>query len=209
MTSDENRLPQKRKRTLNSKLTSEDNVHQDAVKHRKLMAQSTSSQLTQPKAKLIPHRSRSASVEVVDDQDNLYRHNAGTPRDPDTLLESVYDDEWETLMERSRNEASASTKGKGKLQDPKANSKSRKQRGHSASVEDVDDQDNFSRRNAGRPRDPNTIIESTDDDEYESPVDHAPKKKATTSRKSSWKAAPKIVDDADGLQEDADEAELG
>jgi hypothetical protein len=175
------------------------------------MAQSTSSQLTHPKAKLIPHRSRSASIEVVDDQDNFSRRNAGTPRDPNTLLESVYDDEWETLMERSRNEASASTKGKGKLQDPKANSqaKSRQQHGRSASVEDVDDQDNFSRRNAGRPRDPNTIIESTDDDEYESPVDHAPKKKATTSKKSSRKAAPKIVDDADGLQEDADEAELG
>jgi len=63
------------------------------------MAQPTLSQLTQPTAKLMPHHSRSASVEVVDDQDSLHHHNAGTPQDPNTILESVYDDEWASRSE--------------------------------------------------------------------------------------------------------------
>ena len=204
MSSHENGLPHKRKCTLNSKLLSEDNVHHDAVKHRKLMAQSTSSQSTQPTARLMPTRTRSASVEVVDDQDNLHRYNAGTPQDPNTILESVYDDEWETLIERSRTKASASKKGKGKPQDPKAISKPKQQSHRSASVEDIDDQDNFSCQNAGRPRDPNTILEPVEDDEYLSPVEPASKKKMSTSRNPSQKAVPKEND----LQEDADEAEL-
>ena len=86
-------LPQKRKRFLNAKLIPEDNVHEDAVKRRKLIAQPPSSQSTQPTAKLIPHRSCSASVEAVDDEDYLSRQNAGRPRDPNTIIESVYDDE--------------------------------------------------------------------------------------------------------------------
>jgi hypothetical protein len=149
----------------------EDNVHHDAVKHRKLMAQSTSFQLTQPTTKLMPHHSHLASVEGADDQDNLHHQNMGTPRDPNTVLESVYDDEWESLMERSRSKASASTKGKGRPQDQKATSKPEQQLHRSASVEDIDDQDNFSHRNAGRPCDPNTILESVeDDDKYQSQV---------------------------------------
>lgn len=89
--------------------------------------------------------SHSASVEVVDDQDSLHHHNVDTLQDPNTILESVYDDEWESLMERSRSKASASTKGKGRPQDPKATSKPIQQHRCSASVEDIDDQDNFSR----------------------------------------------------------------
>jgi hypothetical protein len=170
------------------------------------MAQSTSSQLTQPTAKLMPHCSRSASVEVVDDQDNLYHHNAGTPQDPNMILESVY--QCETLMERGRRKASATTKGREKHQDLKGKPKPKQQHACSASVEEVDDEDNVPHKNAGRPRDPNTIPESVDDDEYVSPVEHAPKKKVT-SRKSSRKSAPKVVENEGGLQEDADEAELG
>lgn len=59
-------LPEKRKRIPNAKLISEDNVHEDAVKRRKLIAQPLS---TQPRAKPILHRSCSASVEAVDDED--------------------------------------------------------------------------------------------------------------------------------------------
>ncbi len=203
-------LPQKRNHTLNAKLISKDNVHQDAIKHRKLMAKSTSSQLTQLTAKLMLHRSCSASVEVVDDQDNLYHHNAGTPRDPNTILESVYDDQWETLMDRGRRKASATTKGKEKLQDPKGKPKPKPKQQHacSGSVEEVDDKDNVFHKNAGRPRDPNTILESVDDNDNVSPVEHAPKKKVTTSGKSSWKSAPKVVENEGGLQEDADKAKL-
>ena len=69
----------------------------------------------------------------------------------------------------------------------------------------VDDEDDLSRQNAGRPRHPNTIIESVDDDEREA---LAAKKKVATSRKPSRKAAAEVVEEEDGLQEDADEAEL-
>ena len=64
----------------------------------------------------------------------------------------------------------------------------------------------YSSKNAGRSQDPNTILESVDDDEYESPVEHAPKKKTTTLRKPFHKSAQK---DEGGLQEYAAEAELG
>ena len=105
------------------------------------MAQSTSSQLTRPTAKLMPQRSHSESVEEVDDQDNLYHHNAGTPRDPNTILECVYDDEWETTMRRGRQKASATTKGKEKHQDPKGQPKPKQRHARLASVEEVDDED--------------------------------------------------------------------
>jgi ribosomal protein L35 len=195
-------LPQKRKCIPNAKLISEDNVHEDAVKRRKLIAQPLS---TQPTAKPIPHRSRSASVAAVDDEDDLSRRNAGRPRDPNTIIESIYDDETDKPAERLRSKGSASTKGKGAAKPHGTNSKSGQQHRRSASVEVVDDEDDISRRNAGRPRDPNTIIESVYDDETETP---ASKKGVATSRKPSRKAVAEVVEEEDGLQEDADEAEL-
>jgi hypothetical protein len=147
-----------------------------------------SSQSTQPKAKPITDRRRSASVEAVDDEDNLSHQNAGRPQDPNTIIESVYDDEWESLMERSRSKGSASTKGKGaaKPQGPPTNSKSKQQHRRSASVEEVNDEDNLSLRNVY-------------DDESETP---ASKKKVATSKKPSRKAAAEVVEEEDGLQED-------
>ena len=83
--SPEETLPAKRKRTLNSKLTSEDNVHQDVVKRRKLelhttqQKNSTSKNLfhpsTQnPKPSVATSKqhssSRQVSVEEVDDDVN-------------------------------------------------------------------------------------------------------------------------------------------
>jgi len=101
-------------------------------------------------------------------------------------------------------------KGKGRPQDPKATSKPKQQHHRSASVEDINDQDNFSRWNAGRPRDPNIILKSVDDDdEYQSPVEPVSRKKTTASRNPSRKAVPKVVEDENCLEEDADEAELG
>jgi len=150
------------------------------------------------------HR-RLASVEAVDDEDDLSHRNAGRPQDPNTIIKSMYDDEWETLIEKLRSKRSASTKGKGAAKPQGPQTKSKQQHRRLASVEAVDDEDDLSRRNAGRPRDPNTIIESVYDDETETP---ASKKKVATSRKPSWKAVAEDAEEEDGLQEDADEAEL-
>jgi len=206
----DNNLPNKRKRTLNSKLTSEDNVHEDAVKRRKLVAtQSTSV----PKS--IPCTpTRSASVEVVDDEENSQRRNAGRPQDPNAILESV-NEGYESLVEPpSKKKTSAPPKkdthhGSAKPQGPQI-PKSTQQRTRSASVEVVDDEEIFHRQNAGRPRDPSVILESVDDDEYESPVECNPKRKSSGSTKKPRKAVGRSVEpDEEVLQENADEAELG
>jgi len=34
-----------------------------------------------------------ASIDILDDDENHFRHNAGTPKNPDTILESVEDDD--------------------------------------------------------------------------------------------------------------------
>jgi len=206
-------LPNKRKRMLNSKITSEDNVHEDAVKRRKLVA----TQLTSvPKS--IPHtRTRSASVEVVEDEENSHPRNAGRPQDPNAILESVNEDRYESLVEPpSSKKTSALPKkdahhgsAKRLSQGPQIPN-STQQRTRSASVEVVEDEENSHRRNAGRPRDPSVILESVNEDESESPVKHNPKRKSSTSTKKLRKAAGEPVGtDEEVLQEDADEAELG
>ena len=83
-------------------------------------------------------------------------------------------------------------------------------RTRSASVEVVDDEENFHRQNAGRPQDPSVILESVDDDEYESPIERNHKRKSSTSTKKPRKAVRKSVEpDEENLQENADETELG
>jgi len=72
---DDDNLPNKRKRTLNSKLTSEDNVHEDAVKRRKLVA----TQFTSVPKSIPCTRTRSASVEEVEEEENSSWQNAGRP----------------------------------------------------------------------------------------------------------------------------------
>jgi hypothetical protein len=119
----DNNLPAKRKRTLNSKLTSEDNVHRDAVKRRQLegMQSSANTSVT------ANHSSRQASVEAINDH---VHHNAGPPKNPKSILEGTDDesdedsglqeetDEQElskatihTLFDRSSHLSSAPPKG--------------------------------------------------------------------------------------------------
>lgn len=99
-------LPAKRKRTLNYKLASEDNVHLDAVKRRKFLtsqqkttgstASTTSkipfrsaSQNSQPSVTSKHHSSRQGSVEEVDDnQDHAY-----PPKKPNAILEDSDSDD--------------------------------------------------------------------------------------------------------------------
>ncbi len=123
-------LPTKRKRTINPKLLHNDNMSSDAVKRQKLealkfnqtlgplasssqsIAATTSStdtgahlSLTAPSAPSTSAPSTcQASVKIVDDDDH-FRPNAGTPKNPDTILESVhYDDDTDftPLVARKR-----------------------------------------------------------------------------------------------------------
>jgi hypothetical protein len=101
-------LPTKRKRTINPKLLDDDNVSSDAVKRRKVEALKSTTraqisgtsatsqfssrpQSSQPTTQSKPS-SRQASVEAVHDDNNTTCHNAGIPRNPSTILESVDDD---------------------------------------------------------------------------------------------------------------------
>jgi hypothetical protein len=103
---DENRetLPAKRKRTINPKLISEDNVHQDAVKRRRQHGQHPNPALhsaTQnPKTSVTekPPYSRHAPVEEHDDDDNRVFPNPA-PRNPRPIPEASEssDDEIEIL----------------------------------------------------------------------------------------------------------------
>jgi len=81
-------LRTKRKRTVNPKLLDNDNMSIDAIKRHKVEATKTVTQI-QPK----PSTNRQASVEVVDDVDDISCHNAGIPTNPNTILESANDDD--------------------------------------------------------------------------------------------------------------------
>ena len=147
---DNNNLPTKRKRTLNPKLTSEDNVHQDAVKRRQALQSHTKT------SGATGHSSRRASVEVVDDPEDHVLRNAGRPKNPNSILESTDDelDEAGQHATKRRKGAHSHAKTSGAV----SNSSRR------ASVEVVDDPEDHIRRNAGLPKNPNSILESTNDE---------------------------------------------
>jgi hypothetical protein len=93
-------LLSKRKRTVNPKLLDDDNVSNDAIKRRKLEALKAKSvtQISAPQAlSNVSHSnsstSRHASVEAVDDNENIHLPNAGSPKNPNTIIESVADDD--------------------------------------------------------------------------------------------------------------------
>ena len=143
-----NNLPTKRKRTLNPKLISEDNVHHDAVKRRQALQSHKTSGATS-------RSSRRASVEAVDDPEDRALRNAGPPKNPNSILEATNDelDEASQLVAKCRKGAHSHTKTSGT-----GSHSSRR-----ASVEVVDDPEDHIRRNAGRPKNPNSILEATDD----------------------------------------------
>jgi len=88
----------KRKRTVNPKLLNDDNVSIDAIKRRELEALNALKSVTPPQASSnVSHSnsstSRRASVEAVDDNENIHLPNAGSPKNPNTIIESVADDD--------------------------------------------------------------------------------------------------------------------
>jgi hypothetical protein len=98
--SSEPKLPTKRKRTLTSKITDEDNVHEDAIMRRKLAqltqpAPPTTSGTKPPKAKASQPLTKlpdcQPSVEAVEEEDDDTYQNADQPRNPNAILEEVED----------------------------------------------------------------------------------------------------------------------
>jgi len=111
----------KRKRTVNSKLLDSDNMLGEAIKHRKLAASETShppgrtsgskastsastnlnTRPAQPSyTNSSKASSRQASVENLDDEEDILCHNAGRPRNSNHVLEST-DDEDELQQDRT------------------------------------------------------------------------------------------------------------
>jgi hypothetical protein len=171
----ENNLPSKRKRTLNPKLISEDNVHEDAVKRRQAQFHSKTPGTTSLS-------SRQASVEAVDEPEDHIRRNAGHPKNPNSILEGTDD---EPLDEPSQHSVK-------RQKQTHSHTKTTHTAGHSsrqASVEAIDNPQDHIRRNAGHPKNPNSILEGTDDEQD---------KRAAT-------------EDIEGpeLQKETDEEELG
>ncbi len=147
-------LPAKRKRTLNSKLTSKDNVHKDAVKRRQGLPS---------KAKITTTTSRSsrqASLEAIDDDEEQVRRNAGPPNNPNSILEATdeeSDDKGiENLVKRCKH-FHPQTKTMAMTSCSS----------HQASVKAIDDDEDHLRCNAGPPKNTNSILEATGDEKVE------------------------------------------
>ncbi len=83
-------IPNKRKQTVNPKLLDSDNMSIDAIKRRKVEAMKT---VTQPQTQPKPSTSQRVTVEEVEDNDDIGCSNAGTPTNPNTILESANDDD--------------------------------------------------------------------------------------------------------------------
>ena len=189
---DNNNLPAKRKRTLNPKLTSEDNVHHEAVKRRQELQSQTKTSGT------ASHSSRQASVEAVDDPEDRVCRNAGRPKNPKSILEATDDEEDE--------EDEASQQAAKRRKEKHVHTKTSGTASHSnrqASVEAVDDPQDHIRHNAGRPKNPNLIIEDTDDESnigYQHAIKRRQEKQlrtktSGTASHSSRQASVEAVDD--------------
>ena len=82
-------IQNKRKWIVNPKLLDSDNMSINAIKHCKVEAMKT---VTQPQTQPKPFTSQWVSVEVVKDND-MCCHNAGTPTNPNIILESANDED--------------------------------------------------------------------------------------------------------------------
>jgi hypothetical protein len=90
---------------VNPRLLDDDNVSSDAIKRRKVEAVKSTDQMrtsatlsrsqsqSQPTILSEPSTSRQASVEAVHNEDDITCHNAGRPKNPNAILESVNEDD--------------------------------------------------------------------------------------------------------------------
>lgn len=154
----DNNLPAKRKRVLNSKLTSEDNVHRDAVKRRQLEGMQSSANTSAT----ANHSSRQASVEAINDEEDHVPHNAGPPKNPNSILEATDDESDKELADLVRRR-----KRFHPQPGPTATASHSAHPSCQASVEAIDDEEDHVHHNAGPPKNPKSILEGTDDESDE------------------------------------------
>jgi len=81
----------KRKRTTNPKLLDDNNMSLEAIKRRKLESSTVPAASTSKSSSAKPNRQ--ASVEAIADEDDMRGRNAGHPKNPRLILESVDDDD--------------------------------------------------------------------------------------------------------------------
>ena len=79
----------KRKRTTNPKLLDDNNMSLEAIKRRKLESSTVPAASTSKSSSAKPNRQ--ASVEAIADEDDMRGRNAGHPKNPRLILESVDD----------------------------------------------------------------------------------------------------------------------
>ena len=171
-------LPAKRKRTLASKLTSEENAYTDMFKKRK-GPESFVNPLN------LPRQDRRASVEIMDDTDDIQQYPSGQPKNAAAIIEAANgsdDDDLPKMVGKSKRTAKPTT--------------SRQDR--RASVEIMDDADNIQQYPSGQPKNPAAIIEAadgSDDDDLPKMVGKSKRtSKPTTSRQNRC-ASVEIIDD--------------
>ena len=127
----------------------EDNVYEDAVKHRQGLPSSAKTSSTS-------RFHRQASVEAIDDEDNHIRRNAGPPINPNSILEAT-DDELDE-------ETEALVKCRKRFHPRTKSSATASHSSRQASVEAIEGEGDYVGHNAGHLKNPNSIIEATDDE---------------------------------------------
>jgi hypothetical protein len=102
-----------------------------------------------------PIRNRAASVEDVEDIDNIQSTHRAKPKNPNTIIESSEDEDEPEVLATDRKK-----KGPTASNRRKPVNKSR-----AASVEDVEDIEIIQSSRRAKPKHPNTIIESSEDED--------------------------------------------
>ena len=187
-------LPPKRKWTTNLKLLDDDNMSLDAIKQRKLESSTVPTATTSKRSSAKP--SRHASLEAIADEDDMHSRNAGQPKNPRFILESVDDGDDDELTHPAPKE----TQTQIKTPNPS----------RQASVEAIANEDNMRSHNAGQPKNPRLILESVDDDDDNDELTHpAPKKTQTHKKKTHHRAEKKAEScEEENQKDESDDEEL-
>ena len=170
-------LPAKRKRTLASKLTSEDNAYMAMFKKRKLPETS----VNPPN---LPRQNRRTSVEIMDDADDIQPYPSGQPKNPTAIIEAADGSDDNLSPMPGQNQKTAQP---------------RQNRRASASVEIMDDADDIQLYPSGQPKNPTAIIEAADGSDDNLPPLPGQSKKTAKPRQNR-RTSVETIDDADDIQ---------
>jgi hypothetical protein len=150
-------------------------------------------------------KSRAASVEDVNDVDNLQSAHRQKPKNPDTIIESSMDgDEGDIhVMAQKKGRRTETTSKSGQSGMPITATVDRPFRNRAASVEDVEDIDSIQSTHRAKPKNPNTIIESSEDEDEPEVLATDRKKKGRTAlnrRKPVNKSRAASVEDVEDIE---------